>query len=207
MHETRQEARTKEINLSTESLPIVRRMLKYFYVLDYEGPQADEEAKNEMGLGSKNMQNADVNDEVKGDGNDSGLHRGLANLKLDIQMYSMGDRYHIDCLRDLAASKFEMTCEHLGFSNCYDPATTFEAFIGAAATVYETTQTTRNGDWKLTPPLLNVIAWRIKSDYHFASNQYLRETCLQNAEFAYDLMRSVSSGAHASGNGTSYTWW
>ena len=103
-----QEGKTGIITLQDDDTPIVRRMLKYLYTLDYNDDEDDGEAADvahyahDTGA-SADLQARTVTEEQHLSAPDRpGYHRVLNN----IAVYAIADKYNIPELEALAATKF-----------------------------------------------------------------------------------------------------
>ncbi|KAL9596993.1 MAG: hypothetical protein Q9219_005419 [cf. Caloplaca sp. 3 TL-2023] len=107
------EGETKTVDLSCESLPMVERMMKYLYVLDYDG--------------SGNYRKP--------------IDPDLSCFEVNAQMYAMGDRFGIPGLKQVAASKFSYWCEEIisWESDDSDLAESRKTLLESAETIYTST--------------------------------------------------------------------
>ncbi|KAL8916846.1 MAG: hypothetical protein Q9172_006083 [Xanthocarpia lactea] len=160
---TGQEGLTKTINLSEDSLPMVRRMMKYFYFLDYFEDEDDDQTS-----------------------------ATFSELELHVQMFSIGDKYDIICLKNMAAIKFRDCCEEHNVWDSVDKRkAAVKTLVSAVPAVYKNTP---DDDVILRPPLVNTITERLNKDS--ALLHELKDMCLQYPKFSYDLMEATWRVAH-----------
>ncbi|KAL8857821.1 MAG: hypothetical protein Q9178_005577 [Gyalolechia marmorata] len=142
---------------------MVRRMMKYFYFLDYFEDEDDDRTS-----------------------------ATFSELELHVQMFSMGDKYDVICLKNMAAIKFRDCCEE---HNIWDSENKREAavkaLVSAVPAVYANTP---DDDVILRPPLVNTITERLNKDS--ALLHELKDMCLQYPQFSYDLMEATWRVAH-----------
>ncbi|KAL8677152.1 MAG: hypothetical protein Q9224_007218, partial [Gallowayella concinna] len=198
---------TKVIDLSADTLPLVIRMMKYFYVLDYEDFKIDEPSEDVTDYANpeaNNDDNEEVTDEVKEQMDISviktesaQLDNYEANLRLHVQMHALGDKYRIDCLRDLATAKFGDACHELGACEARNKPSKFAVLLDLVPIVYEMTQAEAEHHqyYPLRFHLTKAIKDAIETNSLYWEHAHLKGICLQNAEFAYDVMRLAVENA------------
>ncbi|KAL8797608.1 MAG: hypothetical protein Q9182_007181 [Xanthomendoza sp. 2 TL-2023] len=184
--EDKEEGVTKVVDLSADSLPLAVRMMKYFYVLDYEDPK-DDDLANDVTDHANHHSNNDVTDEKKEQMDDSVVGDGRAQfgkdeaaLRLHAQMYSMGDKYGVDCLRDYAAVKFNEVCVWLDLSRASHNLFQFELLLGLVPMVYELPETQAAQsvllqDHSLRYHLVKAITNAMYADRSFLDNEFQRD--------------------------------
>ncbi|KAL8782577.1 MAG: hypothetical protein Q9213_005255 [Squamulea squamosa] len=208
-----EEGLTKTINLSADSLPMVRRMLRYFYVLDYDN--------YEDGDNAIDVTLSDGSDESVGASESEGASPAaqndndeLSNLNMDgwpevckdrhtrylfrlfiihLQMTKMADKYDITCLRDLAVTKFQSRCKlHTG-PHC--SPSEFRVLLPLVPILYEPKLATDDLEYGLRPTLVTAIAENISLKMELLDDPSFKES-LQCAGFAFDVMKSVTRVAY-----------
>ena len=141
---------------------MVRRMMKYFYFLDYFEDEDDRTCAT------------------------------FSELELHVQMFSLGDKYDIICLKNMAAIKFRDCCEEHNVWDSEDKrVAAVRTLVSAVPAVYENTP---DEDVILRPPLVNTIIERLNKDS--ALLHELKDMCLQYPQFSYDLMEATWRVAH-----------
>ncbi|KAL8809094.1 MAG: hypothetical protein Q9200_003730 [Gallowayella weberi] len=187
---------TKMIDLSADSLPLVVRMMKYFYVFDYEGLKEDDLSDDVT-----NRANHEANNDATDDGR-AQFKDDEASLRLHAQMYSMGDKYAIDCLRDQAALNFKDVCDRLGVSYTDKDLPKFEIFLDLVPIVYEIPQpeSAKRLNYSLRYHLAKAITGIISAHQSLLTSKHLEDICLQNAEFAYHALQIGMSFTYHSGD-------
>ncbi|KAL8775132.1 MAG: hypothetical protein Q9209_000611 [Squamulea sp. 1 TL-2023] len=211
-----EEGLTKTIDLSADNLPLIRRMLKYFYVLDYS--EDEDDVGNAVSEGAEESLSSNDTPEIKettdanneptneidesSDGNSeepeaSEVSTYIFRLQLHMQMFTIGDKYNIPCLKHVAADKFHSLCTYL--SNNWNLKACTNALIAAVPLLYDSTSTIDDRDSLLRQSLVEQLGEAFVYQFKFVDDTNFKE-CLEYPEFSYDIMKSIMHARYLKGS-------
>ncbi|KAL8671235.1 MAG: hypothetical protein Q9168_004267 [Polycauliona sp. 1 TL-2023] len=161
---------TAIIDLSEESLPIVRKLIEYCYTKTYV-------IKDKAVMGANNIM-VETPDPP-----------AVVTLDLHGQMFSIAKRYGVSSLEQLAASRFQSLSEALAKSSMWSRVP-FEKLV---AMVPEIEKGAFQGDKKTYQSLVDIIAEKITENMNLLNDAGLRDMFRKYPWFASDI-RECRSG-------------
>ncbi|KAL8835840.1 MAG: hypothetical protein Q9170_003163 [Blastenia crenularia] len=157
-----QESKTKTIDLSQESLPMVKRMMRYFYVLDYDDQEyndnnwADPVAPTSPGV--------------------------LSVFEINAQMYALADQFGVEGLKKVAASKFELRCKET-MSSMH--ASHMNAMLRSVEAIYTSTP---EGDTTLRATIARAVAFLPAGRQACMEILEFKSICSRYPDFMWDVL-------------------
>ncbi|KAL8805590.1 MAG: hypothetical protein Q9182_001855 [Xanthomendoza sp. 2 TL-2023] len=143
------EGQTGSIDIKEERPALINKLIYYLYNCDYD----------------------DSNDDVQNEADSQSPQAG--RLAVNAAMYTIGDRYNLNGLQDLAKAKFATALPH-----CWNK----EDFPGAIRFIYENTHTEDRGLRECLVPTL------IQHKQHLRSDEKFMDVVQTYGEFAVDLL-------------------